>query len=244
MKALLLCLLFLVGCSPKWRLTWQEEFSGKELDTKKWQYYDNYKERHGAVHNPEMAEVSNGTLKIKVSTKDKVNFTSIIKTKELFSTGYFELRARVSPESGQWVDWWMLDDDILNGVNSQPECQEIDCFEIRKFDEKQNNISDGLYYNIHRFGYGEEHRWDGKFVRNLNLIDGKFHIFGFFRSKKQYIFYVDGKETWRTDKITPRKLNFLLSCELLDNFWAGKVPPEGYDNIALEVDYLRIFESN
>ena len=31
------------------------------------------------------------------------------------------------------------------------------------------------------------------------VYDGRFHTFGLLWTKKEYVFYIDGKESWRTD---------------------------------------------
>lgn len=244
MRALLLLFLFLSGCS-KWELKWQEEFNGNALDTNKWEYYDSNQRRHDAYHDKKGIEVSDGTLKVKVITENNIHYTAIPRTIEKFGYGYYEARVRFDVKSGQWADGWMTSQEMLDDKDIGIEKQEIDWWEVRAKDEKDFDISDSIYYNIHRFSYlPGKHGWDGKFVTGLNINDNKFHILGFLRTPKKYVFFVDGLETWRTDKVTSQKLPFLFSCEVADKFWAGDIPEGGYNGVPMEIDYIRVWEKN
>ena len=56
---------------------------------------------------------------------------------------------------------------------------------------------DRITQNLHWDGYGEAHRSDGIKVDIPGVSKG-FHTFGLWWKPDEYVFTVDGKETWRT----------------------------------------------
>ena len=55
-----------------------------------------------------------------------------------------------------------------------------------------------LEHTLHWDGYGPAHKSKGKVSKPADMLDGKFHEFALWWSPEEYVFYVDGRETWRT----------------------------------------------
>ena len=58
-------------------------------------------------------------------------------------------------------------------------------------------LDDRINYALHWDGYGKAHKSQGKVVEVPGVMEG-FHTFALLWLPDQYVFYVDGKEMWRT----------------------------------------------
>ena len=89
-------------------------------------------------------------------------------------------------------------------------------------------------------GYGKEHRSAGKVSRVQNLMES-FHDYSLLWTPTEYVFYVDGKETWRTKAggVCQVLLYIKLSDEVGD--WAGDIKKVKLPDEFL-VDYVRVYD--
>jgi len=98
---------------------------------------------------------------------------------------------------------------------------------------------DIVYHNLHWDGYGVDHKHIGAQIPFAG-IDKGFHTFGLEWTKDAYIFYVDGKETWRTSSaVSQRKEFMILSTELTG--WGGD-PALGNFPDEVGFDYVRVYQ--
>jgi beta-glucanase (GH16 family) len=141
--------------APKWKLTWSDEFDGKQIDRKKWDFdlgngfydYDanvwisgwGNNERQYYTREPENASVRDGHLVLR-AVKESYHgcgYTSAkLRTRKrdgtaLFAQKYgrFEIRAKCPTGKGIWPAIWMLpQDEKYGGWGSSGE---IDILEAR-----------------------------------------------------------------------------------------------------------------
>jgi beta-glucanase (GH16 family) len=73
-----------------------------------------------------------------------------------------------------------------------------------------------------------------------NVMDG-FHTFAIWWTPKEYIFYIDGKETWRTTAggVSQVPEYMLLSDEI--GPWAGEISKAKLPD-EFQVDYVRVYD--
>ena len=78
-------------------------------------------------------------------------------------------------------------------------------------------------------------------VKDKKLKDG-WHVFGFLWTPEEYVFYVDGKETWRTTTpvVSQNRKYIILSLEVGE--WAGKIQKAELPDKLL-VDYVRVYSN-
>lgn len=132
-----------------------------------------------------------------------------------------------------------FDGDTLDGSewdvpnNRRRDGTEIDIMEKPWLDDR-------ITQNVHWDGYGEHHRHKGTTVNVPGIMEG-WHTFALWWKADEYVFYVDGKETWRTDAggVCQVPLYIKLSDEIGD--WAGDITKVKLPDRFL-VDYVRVYD--
>jgi hypothetical protein len=59
-------------------------------------------------------------------------------------------------------------------------------------------LDDRVQPALHWDGYGKQHRSEGKVSKVPGVMD-EWHTFSLWWKTDEYVFYVDGREMWRTD---------------------------------------------
>ncbi len=218
-------------------LVWNDEFNGTALDLSKWNYRaENTVRGFGTVSRNSIQLNGSGQLLINITKGlDGTYYIGQVGTQGLFETryGYFECRAKMHNSLGPHVAFWLqspwygIGDPTVTGA-------EIDIFEYHK--KSPDNVHHAVHYN----GYGAEHQQINKVVNNPAIKTG-YHIFGLEWNENEYIFYVDGQETWRTTSAVSRRDQFIiLSAEL--NGWGGDDPNLWTFPDAVTYDYVRVYK--
>lgn len=173
--------------------------------------------------------------------------------------GYFEIRCKVPPSHGIWSAFWLMPDNNL--AFSESDLQgtgmdgaEIDIYESAFYSRAgENNIMQSA---IHVDGYSKEKlKSKGSNAYLVPNLYTEFHTYGLMWTEDEYIFYIDGYETWRTDflKDTSSVDEFMiLSMEVGgDNdgekvtklgAWAGD-PSDNDKNAVFDwvIDYVKVY---
>ena len=239
-----------------------DEFNGTALDKTVWSGHlqdSGTFLRNGGYWNPQMLWVQDGALHIRTAYCAQGLdggpagwYSAAIDTngKYLQRYGYFECRCILPKGVGLWSAFWMLcstmGDTTLGGVNGA----EIDVMESPYWYKP-------LYRNttkhtIHIDGYGDAHRSQGS---DNYRISGdpysEFHTYGVEWNEKEYIFYIDGKQTYRTDFGGASQVEeyMLLSVEVGGQngvpaeSWAGPSIEENGRALVTDfvVDYVRTY---
>ncbi|HEY0669950.1 MAG TPA: glycoside hydrolase family 16 protein [Sphingobacteriaceae bacterium] len=219
------------------KMIWNDEFDGTTLDLTKWMYRADGVVRNLATASRQTISLDGkGNLVMKV-TKDANGkyYVGQVATDGLFQAkyGYFECRAKMNESLGPHVAFWLqsntmgieTNDPATNGV-------EIDIFEYHR------KKPDLVFHNLHWNGYGTNHMSTGTNVK-LTSIGMGYHTFGLEWNQNQYIFYVDGKETWRTSTAVSQIPQYMiLSTELTG--WGGD-PETGNFPDQVVFDYVRVY---
>jgi beta-glucanase (GH16 family) len=101
-------------------------------------------------------------------------------------------------------------------------------------------LDDRVTHNLHCDGYGEHHKHEGARVTVPGLMEG-WHTFGLLWLPDEYVFCVDGKETWRTDAcgICQAPQYMLLGDEI--GKWAGDITKAKLPDQFM-VDFVRVYD--
>ena len=221
-----------------YELVWRDEFNGGKLDLSKWNYRREGSLRKLATVSRDMVSLDGtGNLVLKVDKDTAGNYLiGHTSTKDIYETkyGYFECRAKMNKSMGPHVAFWLMPHTI-NRENDDPAANgaEIDIFEYHR------RWPDQVQHMIHWNGYGAAHKQTGKEIKVAGIEEG-FHTFGLEWNENEYIFYVNGEETWRTTRAVSQTPQYMiLSAEL-----TGFGGPHDHDHYPDSVlfDYVRVYK--
>ena len=148
--------------------------------------------------------------------------------------GYFEARCKFQTQCGHWPAFWLFPaKGIPDAANTGRDGTEIDIME-------KAWLTDKIEHTLHWDGYGQNHKSEGKVIEQAGLSKG-FHTFGLWWKPDEYIFYVDGVETWRTAAggVCQTPAYVKLTEEI--GKWAGDIAKAELPDFFL-TDYVRIYE--
>lgn len=242
----------------KYEPTWSEEFDGDSLDFTKWDgHYFSHGQtavRRGGYWNTDLCTVTDGCLHIATRYyPDGYNgngkpgwYTAGIDTSRSFEQkyGYFECRCILPKGANQWAAFWMMCSGVYLTDHDGEKGAEIDIFESPFY--RENNIiqRNRVESNIHINGYGEYHRHyaAGKAFVAANNPYEEFNTYGLEWNENEYIFYINGVESCRTQKAVSQAPEWLiLSVEISGE---NAVPSADFTGEGLTdfiVDYVRVY---
>ena len=243
-----------------YKLLWSDEFDGKTMDQKKW----NYEPHEPGWTNNELQEYTTSTdnvfvrdgklvLKaIKTQKDGKDYYTSGKVTgqnKTDFQYGKVVVSAKVPEGQGLWPAIWMMPKDE-SFYGQWPKCGEIDIM------ESLGNDTTTSYSTIH---YGEPHaEQQGTIVKEGDeRFSAKFHEYSVEWEPGEMRFYTDGElvltvNDWFTavqgedDKPYPAPFNqpFFVQMNLaVGGDWPGN--PDAttdFSKAEFEIDYVRVYQ--
>ena len=217
-----------------WKLVWNDEFEGTKLDSSKWEVPEGPR-RDGHWSRKAIALTGEGKLVISALKEGDRYLDGCVRTRGKFehAFGYYVARAKFQQQPGHWTAFWLYNASVGKVGNDGRDGTEIDIMEKPWLNEK-------VQHALHWDGYGEHHRSKGHVARAPGVMEG-YHDFGLWWSEDEYVFYVDGKETWRTNAggVCQVPLYIKLSDEI--GKWAGDIktatlPDEFF------VDYVRVYD--
>ncbi len=231
-----------------YELVFCDEFKGDSLNTDVWSYRALGARRDG--YNAEsQVTVKDGTLTItgeylENGTYGEGWYAAMIRLKEEYTRGYFEIKCICSESDAFWSAFWMQSPNSYNPAISKGGIggAEIDIFESIDRKLLQRNT---VIQTIYCAGI------DGDMnsgVQGLTVarskaddIHNKYNTYGLKWTEDEYIFYVNGIETARTAfgngvSTTPEEV--IVSLELSDDFSKLK---KDYKT-QMKVDYVKIYQ--
>jgi beta-glucanase (GH16 family) len=219
-----------------WSLVLSDEFDGTEIDDSKWQILGDWERRDGWWMQENSSLDGEGHLVIRID-RDGERFTDGgVRTRDRFyhSFGYYEARCEFHEQPGHWPAFWIYDDSVGTVGNEGRDGTEIDIMEKAWLEERINHA-------LHWDGYGEFHQSESTQVDLPGLNEG-WHTFGLHWSETEYVFYVDGVETWRTSAggVSQVPEYIKLTDEIGD--WAGDIHDADLPDY-FRVDYVRVYDA-
>ena len=224
----------------EYRLTFEDDFSGTELDLSKWERCPEWKRQDlNCYWDDDMSYLDgmgNLVLGIKYDKWEGKYLSGAVRSKGLFEQtyGYYEIRCTLNTVPGYWTAYWLMGDCVYSEENGGVDGTEIDIYESAFY-------RDGLIqHTLNWDSYGAAHRAEGCQVA-ADVYDGEYHTFALLWTEEEYVFYIDGKETWRTDAASAggtceEPLYMKITAEM--GTWAGDPPPR---SDSIKVDYVRVY---
>ena len=262
-----LCVALDIPCYPmgekvdmdKFEITFNEEFDG-ELDRSVWsghyQYGNTTTARRGSYWNQYIAETRDGNLVIPVVYLEEGMggagagwYTAGIDTDDDSENGfsqkfgYFECRCILPEGADIWSAFWLMNSGVYNEDGDGRDGTEIDIFESNCYGDMLNKA---ITSNLHIDGYGDAHQKHGarKFFIKNNPYE-EFNTYGLEWNENEYIFYINGVETFRTDfgGVSRNEEYVILSVEMQGEDGVASerenAPAEGTEFI---IDYVKVYQ--
>lgn len=228
-----------------WEQTFVEEFDSPILDPKKWRVFDSYA-RKGGFWLKRNVRVENGNLVISVNRENDPKTGELIKTAGGIESrgrfeqrfGYFVCRYKMLKQngSGYHCSFWLQSPGAGTATGDGRNGTEIDIIEKFKTD-------DIIQHCLHWDGYGEDHKRT-KFSFPWPGIKQGFHTFGLVWTSEEYVFYVDGVETWRTDAGGVSQVPAFLRLTLeFSEGWNGKIAEAELPDDFV-VDWVKVYKAS
>jgi len=225
-----------VPAGEQWQLIWSDEFNGASLNENIWETPVGVR-RDGYWAKEDSYLDAKGNLVIRTRKEDDRYYSGAIRSKNKFEHryGYWVARCKFHTQEGHWPAFWLFSSPGVNNVGDEGrDGTEIDIME--KAWAKEDRINHALHWD----GYGEYHKSAGKEVVIPGLSQD-FHTFGLHWKPEEYVFYVDGKETWRTSAggVSQVPAYIKLSDEV--GKWAGDIKNAILPDY-FYVDYVRVYD--
>jgi len=218
-----------------WSMIWHDEFDGATLDPSKWVYRPNGQRRDGWWDQKTVALDGLGHLVIQTIKEADQYIDGCITTQGKFehASGFYVARIQLQQQPGHWSAFWITGPGVATVGNGGRDGAEIDIME-------KPWLNDRVQHTFHWDGYGQDHQTEEKVVQVPGVMNG-FHTFGLWWKADEYVFYVDGQETWRTTGGGACRVPeyILLSDEI--GAWGGNIAEAKLPDRFL-VDYVRVYD--
>ena len=219
-----------------WKLVWHDEFDGATLDETKWEVPEG-KRRDAWWSKKAVALDGQGHLAIRMLKADDKYLDGCVRTRGKFehAFGYYVARIRLQKSAGHWSAFWMYGSGVTTVGHEGMDGTEIDIMEKPWLDDR-------VQQTLHWDGYGKAHKSKG-FVATVPGVMEGWHTFSLLWTPDEYVFCVDGKETWRTNAggVCQVPLYLKLSDEAQFGGWAGDVRKAALPDEFL-TDYVRVYD--
>jgi beta-glucanase (GH16 family) len=224
-----------------WELVWSDEFTGTTLDATKWEHAPEWRRRENQWWSDQDAYLDGtNNLVLRMRRDSGSIYAGAIRTKTddwsapdqiLFGRtfGYFEIRASFPVIPDGWAALWMMPSagdpyTVTNGSQGS----EVDIFET--IHSAAGWINHAVYWG----SYGAS-----KDVTDIPDLYEGYHTVGLLWTEKEYRFYVDDVETWRTtanDGVMQVPAYLKITMEAHPGAYDHLVAP-----ITMLVDYVRVY---
>ena len=259
----------ILPAGKKWKLVWNDEFEGTELDRTKWDFRLHMMQRRHKtwIEDEGISLDGKSSLLFHLVKKDGeyhssqlqtgANFMdlppekvytpyfswtigALAKPKFLKKYGYFECRCKLQKQPGWWSAFWLQSPLIGATLDPGQSGVEVDIME--------NFKRNGEYvHNMFWSGYGANKcagHSGPRFFEQDKIND--WHIFAVDWSPGGYVFYVDGQETWRFNEAVSHTEQFILISTECKSYRKNNQPCDELKNAVLpdcfEVDFVRVYD--
>lgn len=243
----------------KFEQTFNEEFNG-ELDRSVWsghyQYGNKTEARKGSYWNQYLATTNGGNLIIPVVYLEDgmggegagwysagIDTDSDAPNDFSQKFGYFECRCILPKGADIWSAFWLMNSGVFDEDGNGRDGTEIDIFESDCYGDILPNA---VTSNLHFDSYNEAHQKLGarKFLIKNNPYE-EFNTYGLEWNENEYIFYINGVETFRTDfgGVSQNEEYLILSVEMRgeDGVPSGRENKPA-DSAEFVVDYVKVYQ--
>ncbi len=237
--------------NKKWKVIWQDDFNGPELDTTKWTKIppNNADWGNFMTSNPQCYNLKGGNLYLKGivnpdTTKDPRPYLTggiYTKGKFAFQYGKIEIRVKLENARGAWPAMWMLAEKKKYG--KYPRNGEIDIMEHLNFD----NIIYQTTHSYYTLDLGHKNNPPHHGTTKINTH--KFNTFGLVWYPDKLVFSLNGVDTFtypRIEEVDPSQWPYdqpfyILIDQQLGGSWVGKIKDKDLP-VNMIVDWVKVYQ--
>lgn len=241
---------FTVNFEKEWKLTFEDNFDGTELNTDVWNVWDEMRDWRYSYSKDNIFLDGKGNLINRMSVSEDYDaetgegrFTGTITTLDKFEQtyGYYEIRMIPNLTSGLWSAFWLVGGDMSDKDAADDGTAE-NGFEV--------DIVETYYYRsdpaqtIHWDGYYNDQTKSKSFsMLGLDhIFDGNYHTFAFRWGPDEYAFLIDGEVTNTTSEMGICNMPaYLLVSAHYGNAGEFVMKPGEYNDMI--VDYVKVYQS-
>lgn len=233
-----------------WHLIFEDDFETGVIDYSKWkrevQQRPNSDNTIFTYWVPNAYRIENGILKIQTTYSGNNNangypiyYSGGLITKGKFTTGFSYMEARVKilqGNPGLNSAFWTMSEGVFNEDGSGQDGTEMDIIEMPWHTGR-------IQHALHWDGYGTDHKHSSKVLEaSASLQPDAWVTIGLWWKPDEYIFYVNGEETWRTsaDGVSQAHNAHLLLTSIVSSSWGGIIDKNKMP-VDYEVDYVRVY---
>ncbi|MDE6762945.1 MAG: family 16 glycosylhydrolase [Oscillospiraceae bacterium] len=224
-------------------LSFEDSFDGDSLDETKWERGPEWKRQDLNNYWDDSMSYLDGEGNLIIETSyDEENdrfLSGAVRTKGKFEQayGYFEIRCTVNTVPGYWTAFWLMGESVADETDGGRNGTEIDIMETPFFREKK--VQNTLNWD----GYGYRHKSSGN-VSKADVYDGEYHTFALLWTESEYVFYIDGEESWRTEAAEAKgtcQVPLYVKISAETGSWTGAPDPADLPNF-MKIDYVRVYK--
>lgn len=255
-----------------WKLVWNDEFDGVELDTTKWSYRLHLMhERHIPFAENGVILDGNSNLMLPLIERDGHFFSPHLQTganfmdlpaegydttkfkwpvgklpehKFLHKYGYYECRCKLPVQKGWGAAFWLQSPII--GATLDPKFSGVEADIMENWSPGHSLSNRFISHNNHWNGYGPDHKTLCSGDRELKETADGFHVFGLDWSRDGYTYYIDGEESWHVDGPVSNSEQFILISTECSGYRVSDKPSEDLLEAKLPdyfiIDYVRVYD--
>jgi beta-glucanase (GH16 family) len=216
-----------------WRLLWRDEFAATHLDETRWTALEG--PRKGGWWEPEAVRLDGlGRLVIRVFRKDGRYVSGAVTTRGKLEQrfGFFVMRAKLPREPGHWPAFWLTAAGAGRAGDEGRDGTEVDVMEKPWLDDR---VQHALHWDIQEPSGSSASR-----VSSVAGVSRGFHTFAVWWKPEEYVFYVDGRVTWRSSAGGVSQVPQCLMVSEEVGAWAGRIAEARLPD-RLVVDYVRVY---
>lgn len=228
----------------KYTPTFDDEFSGSSLDLTKWSRCPEQKRQDLNCYWEDDCSYLNGNGQLVLEAVYDGDFLmGGIRSKGKFEQayGYFEVKCTLNTTPGWWTAFWLMNESVISEENGGVDGAEIDIYESAYFKES------AVQHTLNWDGYGAAHKSLGSITKKEGLYDGNYHTFALLWTPEEYVYFVDGEETWRTDAAEAEgvcTVPLYLKMTAETGSWTFADMDETLLPDSILVDYIRVYEKS
>lgn len=237
-----------------YNLVWNDEFDGSTLDRKKWD--DRYPGRRGpsVVTKDAVRLDGKGNLLLTTFLQQDAIQVGMIGTQGKFEQryGYFEARIKFQKLQGHHGAFWLqsptfgqvADDLAQSGA-------EVDIVEFFGSGRSDGGLQSNVYWNSQPQMKSAKKILDvAKILRRTGSsgsrgkeICNDFHVFALEWSEKEYKFFIDGLEVFRTSEGISQRSEYIVLSLLCSDWEVSRLDRRKLPD-SMTVDYVRVYAKN